>query len=183
MQGDPDALPDFRYHPDPVGTGSVVASAVDCACCGQRRPFTYVGPVYAAEDLDDRLCPWCIGDGRAAAMFSAEFTDGQWRAPGDVPADVADAILHRTPGFTGWQESRWMHHRGDAAEFHGRVGAPELAAFPDALAYLRSEAAEFDWPVAQVQEYLQALSLDGQPTAYLFGCRHCKAHLAYSDFP
>jgi uncharacterized protein CbrC (UPF0167 family) len=32
-------LPVFRYHPDPIasGSGSIIASHAQCACCGGRR--------------------------------------------------------------------------------------------------------------------------------------------------
>jgi uncharacterized protein len=39
-------LPVFRYHPDPIASGSIVASGAQCACCGARRGFIYTGPVY-----------------------------------------------------------------------------------------------------------------------------------------
>lgn len=175
-------LPRFRYHPDPLQTGSVVRREVHCASCDQGRAFTYVGPVYAVEELAGRLCPWCIADGRAAAAFDASFTDVEWRIPEDVPADVTDVISRRTPGFPGWQQARWLHHCGDAAEFHGAVGAGELAPFPDAVSQLRSALVIHRWAATDIDEYLQALDKDASPTAYLFRCLHCGWHLAYSDF-
>ncbi|MEV4384686.1 CbrC family protein [Micromonospora sp. NPDC049580] len=181
MLADEERLPQFPYHPDPVGTGSIVAAEVVCACCGRRRPFTYAGPVFAVEELDRALCPWCIADGRAAAMFDAQFTDVSWRVPDDVPADVTEVVLRRTPGFVGWQQEQWLHHCRDAAEFHGSVGANELAAFPDALEHLRLELAGSGWSDDDKDWYLQALSKDGPVTAYLFRCRHCGSYLAYSD--
>ncbi|WP_328852195.1 CbrC family protein [Micromonospora globbae] len=37
--------------------------------------------------------------------------------------------------------------------------------------------------VAEDKEcYLQAISKDGPVIAFLFRCRHCGTHLAYSDF-
>ncbi len=33
----------------------------------------------------------------------------------------------------------------------------------------------------QVEQHLAALDKDDSPTAYLFRCRHCGQHLAYSD--
>jgi uncharacterized protein CbrC (UPF0167 family) len=114
-------------------------------------------------------------------MFDAVFTDVSW-APDDVPSDVAEVVLRRTPGFNGWQQERWLHHCRDGAEFLGAVGARELAPFPDVVASLRSDAMRFSWPLDEVESYLAALSRDGQPTAYLFRCRHCRTHLAYSDF-
>jgi uncharacterized protein CbrC (UPF0167 family) len=175
-------LPDFRYHPDPVGTGSVVAVNVTCVGCEQLRPYTYAGPVYAEEELEDALCPWCIADGTAARRFAAQFADVSWAVPDDVPEAATDEVLHRTPGFAGWQQERWLHHCGDAAAFLGAVGAAEVADPPDALEALRNEGRASGWPADQIDRYMAALTKDGQPTAYLFRCLVCGVHLAYSDF-
>lgn len=113
----PQKLPQFRYHPDPVGTGSIVADEVSCVSCEQRRPYTYTGPVYAEEELNEAICPWCIADGSAASRFDATFTDAMWAVPDDVPEDVTEEVLCRTPGFTGWLQEEWLHHCGDAAAF------------------------------------------------------------------
>jgi uncharacterized protein CbrC (UPF0167 family) len=168
-------LPTFPYHPDPVATGSVVASDAVCYCCDRARGYLYTGPVYAVEKLRNRLCPWCIADGGAADRFEALFTD----VLDDVPRDRLFAITQRTPGFTGWQQEHWLVHCGDGAAFLGRVGAAELAAHPDALASLRQELA--GRPEPQAARFLDALSGDGGPTAYLFRCRTCGTHLAYAD--
>jgi len=37
-------LPTFRYHPDPLASGSIAASDAACACCNQHRGFIYTGP-------------------------------------------------------------------------------------------------------------------------------------------
>ena len=58
-------LPTFKYHPDPVATGNVVQSDTECVCCGKARGFIYAGPVYAIEEYDHCICPWCIADGSA----------------------------------------------------------------------------------------------------------------------
>jgi uncharacterized protein CbrC (UPF0167 family) len=175
-------LPRFRYHPDPLATGSLVAADVTCAGCERRRPFTYAGPVYAEANLRKVLCPWCIADGTAAQRFGAQFTDVDWTVPGDVPDAATDEVLHRTPGFVGWQQERWLHHCGDAAAFLGAAGAAELADLPDALEALRAEARGSRWSPGETDEYLAALDRDGQPTAYLFRCLVCGTQLAYSDF-
>jgi len=174
-------LPDFPYHPDPVATASVTPSDATCVCCERQRRYIYVGPVYAVEELDECLCPWCIADGTAAARFDADFTD-VLDVPEGVGADVVETITTRTPGFTGWQQEHWMFHCEDGAAFLGRVGRQELEAYPDAIEVLRHEQAEHGWPEEQVEEYLAVLDKDDMPTAYLFECRHCGAHLAYSDF-
>ncbi|MGV9805299.1 CbrC family protein [Micromonospora chersina] len=175
-------LPSFRHHPDPLGTGSVIAAEVACVSCEQLRPYTYTGPVYAVQELVDVLCPWCIADGSAAAQFEAKFTDITWSVPDDVSEAPTDEVLHRTPGFSGWQQERWLHHCGDAAAFLGAAGVAELAGLPDALESLRREGRLDGWPADQIERYLAALDKNGQPTAYLFRCLHCGVHLAYSDF-
>jgi uncharacterized protein CbrC (UPF0167 family) len=177
----PADLPRFRYHPDPVATGSVVRDDAQCEVCGQARGYRYDGPIHSQQDVED-LCPWCIADGTAAERFDAEFTDVMWNVPSDVPADVTEEVQRRTPGFSGWQQERWLHHCGDAAAFLGAVGARELADIPDAIEALREEGGSFQWPAEQIGEYIDSLDKDGQPTAYLFRCHVCGMHLAYSDF-
>lgn len=170
-------LPVFPYHPDPVGTGAVVRSEVECSCCHLARGHIYTGPVYAVENLRGRLCPWCIADGSAADRFEALFTD----VLDDVPMDRLLAITQRTPGFSGWQQERWLVHCGDGAAFLGAVGAAELADHPEAWTSLREERGDGPCSSSRAEQYLMALTKNGQPTAYLFRCRACGTHLAYSD--
>jgi uncharacterized protein CbrC (UPF0167 family) len=170
-------LPGFPYHPNPLATGSVEAFETQCASCGQRRGFIYRGPVYSVEEVVDRLCPWCIADGSAAEKFEAEFTDVGWGVPPDVPPPVVQEVATRTPGFSGWQQEHWLYHCGDAAAFLGRAGWVELQRYPEAIESLRQEVG----PSEELERYLTALDADGDATAYLFQCRHCQRHLAYSD--
>ena len=163
-------LPSFRYHPDPLATRSVVASREACTCCGVARGYVYVGPAHAVDEVAG-VCPWCIADGAARAMFSAEFTDLDG-APDNVPTTVLEEIGSRTPGFTGWQQEHWLYHCGDGAAFLGRAGWSELEDRPNALAALRENLAD---------DEIRALDRDGDQTAYLFRCRHCGTHLAYAD--
>jgi uncharacterized protein CbrC (UPF0167 family) len=174
-------LPGFPYHPDPVATGSIAPSSTRCVSCGRARGWIYVGPVFSDQELIDCICPWCIADGSAAEKFDAMFTDN-WGATPDVPSEVVAQVTQRTPGFTGWQQERWMYHCGDACAFLGRVGHHELEGRPDALEVLRHEHDALEWTTEQIEEYLIRLHPDGQPTAYLFRCRVCATHLAYSDF-
>lgn len=52
----PIVLPVFKYHPDPVSTGSVREDSGQCACCGKERGFIYAAPVYAEADLTEQIC-------------------------------------------------------------------------------------------------------------------------------
>lgn len=114
------ALPTFRYHPDPIATGSIEPAPDECLACGRARGFRYVGPVYAETELNEQLCPWCIADGSAARKFDAEFTDVGLGLPPDVPDSVTDEIAHRTPGFHSWQQDHWLYHCGDGCTFSAR---------------------------------------------------------------
>jgi hypothetical protein len=178
---DEEPLPDFPYHPDPVGTGSLRRSEARCVSCGRARGWVYVGPTFAVEELEECLCPWCIADGSAASRFDATFTD-DWGASADVPADVVAQVTQRTPGFDGWQQERWLYHCADGCSFLGRVGWSELEQRPDAQEALRHEHDGLGWTTEQVEEYLRQLDPQDPPTAYLFRCRACGTHLAYSDF-
>ncbi len=177
-----DVLPTFRYHPDPRATGSVEPRGGACVVCGRARGFTYVGPVYASAEVDERLCPWCIADGGAARKLGAEFTDAGFDVPDDVPEAVLKELSQRTPGFLGWQQEHWLYHCGDAAAFLGRVGWQELQDYPDALEVLRHEHDGLEWSGGEVDEYIAGLDKNGGSTAYLFRCLGCGTHLAYSDF-
>ncbi|MCE9561386.1 MAG: CbrC family protein [Planctomycetes bacterium] len=177
-------LPRFKYHPDPLATGSVVASATRCACCGRSRGYVYTGPAYAVESYDDCICPWCIADGSAHEKLDVTFTcegdigcGGLWDA---VPPAVVEEIAFRTPGFQGWEQSRWWTHCGDAAMFVGRGGRAELDGFDaEGLAVVRESVGLPDGP--DWEEFLDTLTMDGSPRAYAFRCRKCGRLGGYAD--
>ena len=176
-------LPAFRYHPDPVASGSIVASDAQCACCGKRRGFIYTGPAYCEEELEDALCPWCIADGTAHEKFDAEFANSA-EFPDDVPPDVVEEITHRTPGFNSWQEDKWLGCCGDAAAFLEPAGYAEIRARYPQLegALMMYIVHELEISGAAATRFLQGLHRDQGATAYIFSCRHCDAKPAYIDF-
>jgi hypothetical protein len=177
-------LPSFKYHPDPIQTGSVTLSDTVCVCCEQARGYIYTGPVYAIDELNDELCPWCIADGSAHEKFDASFVDsagiggyGTWDR---VSSDIVEEVAFRTPGFRGWQQERWWTHCGDAAEFIGLAGRSEAGELgPEFLDSIRKDARIEDdrfW-----EDYLKALHISHGPTAYAFKCRQCGKLGGYSD--
>jgi uncharacterized protein CbrC (UPF0167 family) len=177
------ALPEFKYHPDPVGTGSIIPSIVECRSCGKSRGWLYVGPTYSEIDLDEQLCPWCIADGTAHQKFGVEFVDpqgvggyGDWDSP---PEPVIEEVCFRTPSFNGWQQERWFTHCGDAALFLGCAGMRELEYFgQSACDAIKSESGFED---GQWALYYSRMDVNLGPTAYVFRCRHCRAWGGYSD--
>ena len=177
-------LPTFKYHPDPLATGSIEPSTNKCVVCGLARGFIYIGQPYAEEELIDAICPWCIADGTAHEKFDAEFTDfdgigdyGNWES---VEPTIAEEVAYRTPGFTGLQQERWFTHCADAAEFLGLMGHQELVAYGAAAIQAIKDEIAYDDNVWD--EYFKSLDRAGEPTAYLFKCRHCGTFGGYSDF-
>jgi len=169
--------PKFRYHPDPVASGSVVASKANCACCGQARGFVYDGPVYSEEeeDLSGRLCPWCIADGSAHAKFDAEFVDSEGLEDG-MPDAAAEEICQRTPGYATWQGERWPVCCGEGMAFISPVDGKEMKG-----KYLRLEGTAMMYIVHELgisggaaTRLLASLQKDHSPTGYVFQCVVCE---------
>ena len=175
-------LPQFKYHPDPLKTGSIVPSDERCEVCEQARGFLYEGGIYTEEEIE-AVCPWCIADGSAHEKFDIEFID-QGAVGGDdwdeVSPEIAEEVAFCTPGFSSWQEERWFTHCGDAGEFLGPMGKKELQqAGPEAIEAIRLESGydEEEWA-----DYFKSMHLKrGPATAYLFKCRHCGKLGGYSD--
>ncbi|WP_413816630.1 CbrC family protein [Piscinibacter gummiphilus] len=166
-----EALPSFTYHPDPLRTGAVAQSEVVCVCCSKARGFIYVAPVYAKDDLNERLCPWCIADGSAATKFDASFSD-DWRLhKAGVPFEVINEVAMRTPGYFSWQSESWLSHCADACEFHGDASEGEVANASDLtkIEWQREyDLNEDDWKHATAG-YVPR----GHQAFYKFVCRHC----------
>jgi hypothetical protein len=163
----------------------VIASDVECPCCGQARGYVYAGHAYGEDEYDNCICPWCIADGSASTKLGVEFQDPAgvpgWSF-GDAPqvsAEVVAEVCTRTPGFTGWQQEEWFTCCDDAAAFLGRAGRRELEErWPEAVAAVRVSTglAGPKW-----EAFFQALDRDGSPTAYIFRCLHCGRYGAYQD--
>lgn len=177
-------LPHFKYHPDPVATGHIEESEIECACCGKVRGYVYTGPVYGEGDYDGRICPWCIADGSAHERLGASFTDevgvgggGLWD---EVPQETVEEVAYRTPGFCGWQQEKWWTHCGDAAMFIGRAGHKELEELgPAAIEAIRESTGLDAGP--EWEQFLLALDKEGSPTAYMFRCPKCGLLGGYQD--
>jgi uncharacterized protein CbrC (UPF0167 family) len=168
-------LPHFRYHPDPIATGSIVASKATCRRCGQTRGYVYAASVYAEEDLSDALCPWCIADGSAHREFDATFVDSEAFAGGTPESAIAE-IAERTPGYSAWQTEQWPVCCNDATSFLGPIGIDELRA-----RYRDQEGALLNHIICNLKisggaatRLLASLRRDAGPTAYVFRCQKCE---------
>ncbi|MBL0170337.1 MAG: CbrC family protein [Gemmatimonadaceae bacterium] len=178
-------LPHFRYHPDPLASGSVVISDATCECCGEARGHVYTGPCYAETELEDALCPWCIADGSAHERLDVTFVDSE--AFDDDAAEAAEAaqscIMERTPGFHAWQPERWPSCCDEPAAFVGPFGIAEIRErFPKIEGSLMTSIV-YDLGVSggAAQRLLDSLKRDEAPTAFVFRCLHCDGMPAYVD--
>ncbi len=122
-------IPTFKYHPNPLATGAFDESeeGVICDCCGKTTHIYYEVPFYSIEDID-YLCPDCIASGEAAKKFDGTFQDDYCVDEGVEDMSKLDELIHRTPGYCGWQQEYWRAHCGDFCAYLGHVGALELKA-------------------------------------------------------
>jgi uncharacterized protein CbrC (UPF0167 family) len=151
--------------------------------CRLKRGYVYDGLPYADQEYERCICPWCIADGSAADQLRATFNDPDGDEWNNVPGTVVDEILHRTPGFTGWQQERWLAHCDDAMVFLGPMGYEELRAVGQEAARAVTEEFRVEgWSPGEIDRYVESLERDGEPTAYVFRCRRCRMIRGYSDF-
>lgn len=165
-------LPLFRYHPDPVASGSIVDSDTTCRCCEQARGYVYAGPTYCEDDVEDEICPWCIADGTAHEQLDATFVDSEAFGE-DVPEETLELITERTPGYAVWQSEVWPSCCDDATAFIGPMGAAELRTAGlegDAMSFIVYDLGESGSAATQL---LQSLDREGGPTAFVFRCLTC----------
>lgn len=167
------ALPTFRYHPDPIATGNVVASMAVFAACGQCRGFAYVRTLYGphAQDLAGRICPWRIADGRAAQALGVSFVDDYPLLDAALPLPLVEEVTLRTPGYLSWQGEHWKSHCGDACSFHRDASVADVAAAtPESIAEwcaAHQQSAQ-DWTLI-TSGYVPG----GDSALYRFQCLHC----------
>ncbi len=176
------SLPTFRYHPDPILSGSVIASDKKCRSCGQKRGYIYAGPVYAEDELDESICPWCIADGSAAEKFDATFVDTEAFADG-TPDSAIEEITQRTPGFAAWQTEHWPACCGDATQFLYPAGIAEIRARNYELEghIMGHVVHEMKISGGAATRLVDSLNKDKGPTVYVFHCPRCLKHHFHID--
>ena len=131
---------------------------------------------YAVEDIE-YLCPACIASGEAARKYDGSFQDDFSVDDGVDDPEKLDELIHRTPGYSGWQQEYWRAHCGDYCAFWGYVGARELRA----LGVLEEVLNDPMWDEEQ-KEMIQESVNGGHLQCYLFQCLHCGKHLVWMDF-
>ena len=187
-------LPNFKYHPDPLGTEMFRQDGPKtCCCCGRQTDIWYDGPYYGDRNLNDDtgdddempyekmdfLCPDCIADGSAARKYQCMFQADELVGEKPEDADKQDEWLHHTPGYYCWQEPLWYTHCGDYCEFLGSVGWKEIEkmGLEDEIADTYDENVNgFEFSFVREGTYQH-----GHVQCFLFRCRHCGRHFITVD--
>lgn len=166
----------FKYHPDPLGTGAFLNDkTVICDCCGKETNVYYTNPFYSVEEVNN-LCPECIANGAAAKKFDGEFQDSGSADEVTDPAKL-DELVHRTPGYCGWQQEYWLAHCDDYCAFLGYRTWEELEKMDidkEIEETYRRDVCGVDFEAAK--DHLQTES------GYLFRCLRCGKHFICIDF-
>jgi hypothetical protein len=116
-------LPSFRYHPDPVATGSIEPSDAVCRCCGRARGYIYAGPVCAEAVVNEGtertpgFIDWqprrtSASRGRSGRSTWPHWTPTAAPRPTYSAADTADSSAATAISTERWHGAA---HRGRAA--------------------------------------------------------------------
>jgi len=177
--------PFFRYHPDPIATGSIIPSENKCVVCDQKRGYIYTAYVGGGKsDYRDQICPWCIGDDSANEKLGVIFfdPDGVERSyPRPIKQSIVDEIVERTPGFFTWQGQYWLTHCNNAMKFLGSKGYTELLELGDDAIQAIADSTGLSHDAPDCFSFFESLDKDGAPRAYLFQCLHCRTYDGYTD--
>lgn len=173
-------IPEFRYHPNPIATGNVKLSEAVCLCCERNRGYIYTASVYAKEELENAICPFCIADGSAAKKFDANFSDDFPLIRVGISEQIIDEVTKRTPGYTSWQQEEWLTCCQDACEFHGDASKTELQELDSEN--LERFLSEIQWSNSDWKSFVPHYEAGGNPAVYKFVCRHCQQPRYGMDF-
>ncbi len=171
-------IPNFKYHPNPLATKAFEESkeGVVCDCCGKATHIYYKTPFYSVDDVEC-LCPLCIANGIAAEKFNGSFQDDLFIEGGVIDSEKLDELIHRTPGYCGWQQEYWRVHCGDFCSYLGFVGAAELKA----SGIMEEVLDDPVWDDEHRQMIKESVN-GGHLQCYLFRCLHCGKHLVWMDY-
>ena len=114
----------------------------------------------------------------AASKFDGEFQDPESTDRVSDP-DKLDELIHRTPGYFGWQQEYWIAHCDDYCAFVGYVGWKELVDMGiDGEIEKNYDQNLNGFDIKDVKECMYN---EGGMQGYLFRCLHCGEHFLYVD--
>ena len=165
-------LPTFKYNPNAERLGIIKKEETSCPVCEQKQNYVYQGPFYCIDEVDG-ICPWCIKDGSAAKKYEGEFQDS-YSCDTVNNEEFLTELTTRTPGYSGWQQERWLSHCGDFCALKDYVGWLEIKDLKEELEDdLKEIKSEYNLTQEELEKYLVN---NGGVQGYLFQCLHCKKH-------
>lgn len=170
-------IPSFKYNPDPIKARVIEKRKAVCPVCNKETQYVYVGPFFSKEEVEN-ICPWCIKDGSAAKKYDGEFQDG-CSCEEVESVEYLDELIHRTPGYFGWQQEKWLSHCEDFCAFIDYVGWKEIKHIADEL---EDDIALIKDQMGMTQEEFEESFVNGgSHQGYLFKCVVCGKHRLTSD--
>lgn len=170
-------LPTFKYNPNSLELGIIKKELTTCCVCKNEREYIYSGPFYSIENVES-ICPWCIANGNAAKKFDGEFQDS-YSCDEVNDEEKLKELIHRTPGYRGWQQEYWLGHCNDFCAFIGYVEWKEIAHLENEL---QQDLVEFtEYYGLSLQDFQYSLGHQGSLQGYLFKCLHCGIHRLHVD--
>jgi uncharacterized protein len=112
-------------------------------------------------------------DGSASQKYDGEFQDAASCDPVDKEEYLTE-LTTMNPGYSGWQQERWLSHCGDFCALINYVGWAEIK---DLKEELKDDLNEIKNDYGLTQEQLEKyLVNNGSMQGYLFQCLHCNKH-------
>lgn len=170
-------FPVFKYNSDPIGNRVIVQRTARCPVCNEKTEYVYEGPFYSIEEVEN-ICPWCIKNGNAAKKYDGEFQDPASCEEVDK-SEYLDELVHRTPGYMGWQQEVWLSHCGDFCTYIGNVGWKEIEHMNDELEDDLNEIMK-NYRLTK-DDLKKFLVNNGSLQGYLFKCVVCGKYRITSD--
>ena len=133
-------LPLFLFYPGAYTDGVFERTAAACVVCRQARGWGYASAHYGAAP-PQHPCPWCVGDGRAAALADCAL-GALNEVAGDTDEALREEIANRTPAPLNWQDMTWPVHGGAPMIYEGRIDYQQVRDDPAQLAALRAACAD-----------------------------------------
>ena len=174
-------LPHFKYHPDPIKTGTFKTDeVVRCNCCGKKTDIYY--SFYSdAKSKRVNVSPDCVHNGNAYATFGDDINNIRY---GEECADFMDKskieeLTRCTPGYIFMQDGEWLYHCGDFCAFIGCVGwndIEQMGIADEIKTYI------YETYFSKAEKIIDSLINSYTVTLYLFRCLHCGKYLLNYDY-
>jgi uncharacterized protein CbrC (UPF0167 family) len=170
--GEMTSIPDFKYNPNALNLGIIKSQKTMCPVCIKEREAVYEGPFYSSEEVEG-ICPWCIQDGSAAKKYDGYFQDSE-SCDSVARREYLIELITRTPGYSGWQQERWLSHCGDFCALKSYVAWADIK---DLKGELTNDFNQIKTNYGLTQEELENSLIDNRSMqGYLFQCLSCGKH-------